>query len=158
MAHGTHAARQAEKGQLDHGRPCKRAALVAGSIGLVTVIAGTAHLVGVVAAAVHRHKPFNFRLVSLIAIGGMLLYAGLLNLGVSRWLRRGRQWAFAMSTFGTIALLAYAILLLFMKTPLDPTDPFAGASSTALGLVTMESICLAFLLAGWSSLRRRQRA
>jgi len=158
MAHGQHATRRAEKGHFDHDRPCKRAAWVAGSIGLVTVIAGTGHLVGVVSAAVNQHKPFDFRLVSLIAIGGMLLYAGLLNLGVSRWLRRGRPWAFAMSTSGTIALLAYAILLMFMKTPPDPTDPFAGASSTALGLATMESICLAFLLAGWSSLRGRQRA
>jgi hypothetical protein len=143
---------------VNHDRACKRAAWVAGTIGLVTGLAGTAHLVGVVAAAVHKHKPFNFRLVSLIAIGGMLLYAGLLNLGLSRWLWRGRQWAFAMSTFGTIALLGYAILLGFMKTPPDPTDPFAGASSTAGGLAIMESICLGFLLAGWRSARKKQRA
>ena len=122
----------------------------------MTVLAGTAHLVGVIGAAVRQGKPFNFRLVSLITIGGMLLYAGFLNLGLSRWLWRGRQWAFAVSTLATVALLGYAILLAFMKTPPDPTDPFAGASSTAAGLAFMQSICLGFLLAGWRSVRRGQ--
>ena len=45
---------------------------------------------GVVAGLVFT-STFNFGVVSLlIAIGGLLLFAGLL-LGVSRWLRRGRQ-------------------------------------------------------------------
>jgi hypothetical protein len=62
-----------------------------------------------------------------------------------------------MSAFGTIALLAYAILLLFMKPPPDPTNPFAGAGQTATHLTTILSIYLAFLLAGWIALRRRQQ-
>lgn len=108
-------------------------------MGVGGVIGAVGHLVAVVAVAVHQHKPFDFRLVSLIATGGMLLYPGLLNLGISKWIGRGRQWAFAMSAFGTIALLAYAILLLFMKTPPDPTNPFAGAGGTARILTTILS-------------------
>ena len=109
------------------------------------------------AAAVHQHKPFGFRLVSLIAIGGILLYQGLLNLGLSKSIGRGRQWAFAMSACATGALFVYAILLLFMKTPPDPADPFAGASSTAGALTTILGIYLAFLLPRWMALRKRQR-
>ena len=157
MAHGARAARQTETDHVDPYEPAKLVAWAAGIMGVLMVIGGAGHLMGVVGAAVHRHKPFDFRLVSLIAIGGMLLYPGLLNLGISKSIWRGKQWAFAMSAFATVALLVYAILLLFMKTPPDPTDPFAGASSTAAALSTILIIYLVFLLPGWIAVRRRQR-
>jgi hypothetical protein len=157
MAHGAHVARQTETGHSDPYRPFKLVAWAAGIVGLLMVVGGTGHLVGVIGAAVHRHKLFNFRLVSLLAIGGMLLYPGLLNLGISRSIWLGRQWAFVMSAFATVALLAYGILLMFMKTPPDPTDPFAGASTTAAALSMIQIIYLAFLLPGWMALRRRHR-
>ena len=124
-------------------------------MGVLMVIGGTGHLIAIVAVALNQHKPFDFHLISLIATGGMLLYPGLLNIGIAKQIRRGRQWAFAMSAFGTIALLVYVVLLLFMTVP-DPTVPFAGAGQTARSLTTIISIYLAFLLAGWISLRRRQ--
>lgn len=144
--------------QLDDYGPCKLVAWAAVLMGLVMVVGGTGHLAAVVGAAVHQHKPFGFRLVSLIAIGGMLLYPGILNLVVSASIWRGRQWAFAMSAFATVTLLAYAILLGFMKTPPNPADPYAGSSTTAGSLAIMLITYLAFLVPGWIALRKRQRA
>ena len=40
-------------------------------------------------------------MVSLFATGGVLVYAGSINVGMSGWIRQGHRWAFAMSAVVT---------------------------------------------------------
>ena len=148
---------QTKTAQLAEYWPCKLAAWSAGAVGLLMVIGGTGHLVAVISLALAQDKPYDFRLVSLIATGGILIYPGLLSLGLSRWLGRGRDWAFAMCTFGTMALLIYLVLLLFLKAPPDSADPIAGVDPTPRYSTMIVGLYLGLLIAVWASLRRRRR-
>ena len=113
-------------------------------------------MVAVISVALAQDKPFDYRLISLIATGGILAYPGLLSLVICKWLGEGRDWAFAMCIFGTMALLMYLVLLLFMKVP-DPTVPFAGVCSQAHYSSMIVGAYLGLLIAVWVSLRRRRR-
>lgn len=87
------------------------AAWAARVFAVLLLFGGGGHIVGVVARAVARGKPFDYRLASLITTGGVLAYAGLINLAVSRWIRRGSPWALAVSAVATLPLLIYAAVL-----------------------------------------------
>jgi len=119
------------------------------------MIGGVGHLVAIVSVAISQNKPYDFRLVSLIATGGILAYPGMVNLALSRWIWRGREWAFGVSALCTIPLLAYLVLLLFARIPPDSTDPFAGAGDSARTTVLINGIYLAVLFSAWVPLRRR---
>ena len=48
-------------------------------------IAGIAHTTAVISVALGEGKPYDFRLVSLLATGGVLIYPGLIsNIGIGR--------------------------------------------------------------------------
>jgi hypothetical protein len=73
-----------EQTHVDHDWSCKLVAVAAGIVGLLMMLGGVGHLVAIVSVAISQHKPYDFRLVSLIATGGILLYPGLVNLAVGR--------------------------------------------------------------------------
>ena len=120
------------------------------------IIGGGGHLIAIIAVAVNQHRPFDFHLISLIATGGILLYPGLLNLGISKWIGRGNLWAFAMSSFATASLLIYMVLLLFQCIPAENTDPFAGAKSSARKAILINGSYLVILLVVWIDVHRRK--
>ena len=80
-------------------------------LGLLFGIAGILHTTAVISVALRQGKPYDFRLVSLIATGGILIYPGLINIGISRWIKQGHPWALAMSAVVTLPLLVYEALL-----------------------------------------------
>lgn len=85
-----------------------------------------------------------------------MLYSGLLNLGISKWIGRGKPWAFAMSAFATASLLIYMVLLLFQNIPAENTDPFAGAKSSARKSILIHGSYLVILLVALIDLRKRK--
>ena len=136
--------------------PCTLAAWSAGVAGFLMVIGGTGHLVAILAVASADQRPFDFKLVSLIAIGGFMLYPGLLNAGVAWWIGRGQHWAFAMSAFGTVALLSFMALLLFMKSPPDSQNPLGESGAMPLASVLLNIAHLAVLSAMWIVVLKRR--
>lgn len=92
-------------------RPQTLLALFAVMLGLLMFVPGLLHTIAVVGSKLKHHKPYDFRFVSLIATGLILSYVGTLNIGLSRWIRRGRTWAIAMSAVATFFLCVYLILL-----------------------------------------------
>lgn len=118
------------------------------------ILGGGGHLIAIIAVALEQHNPFDFHLISLIATGGILLYPGLLNLGISKWIGRGNPWAFAMSAFATASILIYLVLLLFESIPAENTDPFAGAGSSARYSILINGSYLVIILVVWIDMRR----
>ena len=57
-------------------------------LGLGLIGGGVGHLFGVVATALDQGRPYDSRMVSLLATGGILVYAGTLNIALSRSIRR----------------------------------------------------------------------
>jgi hypothetical protein len=80
-------------------------------LGLLIGTAGILHTTAVISVAVRQGKPYDFRLVSLLATGGILIYPGLINIGISRWIRQAHPWALGMSAVVTLPLLVYQALL-----------------------------------------------
>ena len=112
------------------------------------VISGVGHLVFILAVMVDRQLPLDYRQISLIATGGILLFPGFLNIGLRKWIRQGTGWAMAMSAYATVALCIYALLLLNMYVE-DPTAPFAGAGSVSRAVLLINTPYLCLLLFGW---------
>ncbi len=138
--------------------PCKLVGWVAAILGLSMVITGAAHLLAVISAALAQDKPYDFRFVSLIATGGIIIYVGLLNLGVSKWLGQSKGWAFSMSAFGTAAYLVYLVLLLFLKASPDSTDPFAASGAASRYSTMIMGSYFGLLVAVWIWVRGKSRA
>ena len=92
-------------------RPHSTLAWAAIVLGLLFGIAGILHTTAVISVALRQGKPYDFRLVSLLATGGILVYPGLINIGISRWIKQGHPWALAMSAVVTLPLLVYEALL-----------------------------------------------
>jgi hypothetical protein len=67
-------------------------------IGLLMVIGGIGHTSGVISVAIKEGRPYNESSVFLLTTGGILLYSGLLNIAISRWIKQARAWALAMSS------------------------------------------------------------
>lgn len=106
--------------------PCKLAAGIAAVVGVLLIMMGGGHLYAVISVALAENNPLDYRLVSLIATGGILAYPGLLSVIICRWLWQGRNWAYAMCVANAVALLIYLVLLLLAKA----RNP---ASSTNVG-------------------------
>ena len=113
-------------------------------LGLVLGIAGVLHTTSVISVALRQGKPYDFRLVSLLATGGVLIYPGLINIGISRWIRQGHPWAFAMSAVVTLPVLVYQALLV----PAHHSNQMLGVIANAL--------YLGFLTNAWVSENRRR--
>ncbi len=133
--------------------PFKLLSWVAVAAGGSMVLGGVGHLVFIIAVMVDRQLPLDYRQISLIATGGILLFPGFLNIGLSKWIRQGMGWAMAMSAYATIALCIYAVLLLNMYLE-DPTAPFAGADSVSSAVLIFNMPYLCLLLIVW--LRRKR--
>ena len=118
-------------------------ALAAIVIGLILGIAGVLHTTSVISVAVRQGKPYDFRLVSLLATGGVLVYPGLINIGISRWIRQGHPWALAMSAVVTLPVLVYQALLV----PAHHSNQIFG--------VIVNALYLCFLTNAWVSENRR---
>jgi len=116
------------------GLPHSSLAWAAIVLGLFFGVAGIAHTTAVISVAVRQGKPYDFRLVSLLATGGILVYPGLINIGISRWIKQGHPWALAMSAVVTLPLLVYEALLV----------P-AHHSNQALGVI-ISGLYLCFLI------------
>jgi hypothetical protein len=80
-------------------------------LGLVSGVAGVLHTSAVISVALKQGKPYDFRMVALLATGGVLIYSGLINIGISRWIRRGHPWALMMSAVVVFPLMVYEALI-----------------------------------------------
>jgi galactitol-specific phosphotransferase system IIC component len=125
-------------------RPHSKLAWAAIVLGLTFGIAGISHLTAVISVALKQGKPYDFRLVSLLATGGVLVYPGLINIGISRWIKQGHPWALAMSAVVTLPLLVYEALLV----PARHSNQMAG--------VIINGLYLCFLIVAWVSPSIRQ--
>ncbi len=132
-----------EQSTLAH-RPHSTLAWAAIVLGVGFGIAGISHLTAVISVALRQGKPYDFRMVSLLATGGVLVYPGLINIGISRWIRQGHRWALAMSAVVTLPLLVYEALLV----------P-AHHSNQAFGVIA-NGLYLFFLIRAGVSHSRRQ--
>ena len=104
-------------------------------VGVGLIVGGVGHLFGVVATALEQEHPYDSRMVSLLATAGLLLYAGALNIVVSRSIRRARRWALAIAAFTTVSLVAYLALLL----------PLPDAGGRTLGYLAVNVVYLGAL-------------
>jgi hypothetical protein len=91
------------------------AAGTAAVVGVVLVMMGGGHLYAVISVALAEGRPLDYRLVSLIATGGIVACPGLLNLSVCKWLWQGRGWAYAMCIASEAACLVYLVLLVLVR-------------------------------------------
>jgi hypothetical protein len=123
--------------------PHSKLALAAIAIGLMLGIAGVLHTTSVISVALRQGKPYDFRLVSLLATGGVLIYPALINIGISSWIRQGHLWALAMSAVVTLPVLVYQALLV----PAHHSNQIFGVIGNAL--------YLGFLTSAWVSENRR---
>lgn len=118
---------------------CSKLAWAAIALGLCVGIAGVLHTSAVISVALKQGKPYDFRMVALLATGGVLIYSGLINIGISRWIKQGHPWALAMSAVVTLPLLVYEALLV----------P-ARHSNQMLGVI-INGLYLCFLTIAWVS-------
>ena len=127
-------------------RPHSTLAWAAIVLGLVLGIAGIFHTTAVISVALRQGKPYDFRLVSLLATGGILVYPGLINIGISRWIKQGHPWALAMSAVVTLPLLVYQALLV----PAHHSNQIFG--------VILNGLYLGFLTITWVSRHTNESA
>jgi len=111
-------------------------------LGLLIGIAGILHTTAVISVALRQGKPYDFRLVSLLATGGILIYPGLINIGISPWIKQGHPWALAMSAVVTLPLMVYQALLV------------PAHHSNQMFAVILNGLYLCFLIIAWVNTRR----
>ncbi|MGH7468857.1 MAG: hypothetical protein ACRENP_12945 [Longimicrobiales bacterium] len=86
-------------------------AAIAITLGLLLAIPGLLHTMAVVGSALRNNKAYDLRLVWLITLGLLLMHAGLVNVVLSRWIRRAERWAVGMAAAVTALLLAFLLVL-----------------------------------------------
>ena len=112
-------------------------------LALLMLYGGGGHLLAVTDSKIRQGKPYDFRFAMLVANGAFLLYAGLTNLVLSRWIARGRHWALAWSAAVTGALAGYCLLLL----------PVPTAREAAVPALALNLAYLAWLVVVWWCVR-----
>ena len=85
------------------------------------------------------------QMVFLLATGGILFYAGMTNIGVSRWVKRGQPSALAITGSTTVALIVYLVRLL----------PLPDAGSFATRFLVSNGIYLFLLILVWLTRGRK---
>lgn len=105
--------------------PTARGALAAAALtlGLLLTFGGAGHSLAVAAGALQSHRPYDFRLAALFVNGGVLLYVGLSNMVLSRWIAQGQTWALAWSAIVSTALAVYCALLFPVPSARDNVGP-----------------------------------
>ena len=141
--------------KLDEYWPCKLCASTAGIVGILLVMGGSFHLEAVISIALAQDKPFDYRMISLIATSGILIFPGLLSIATCRWIWQGREWAYVTCIAGTMALMIYLILLLFIEAPEPPAKPSTGSEVDYFSMIV--GAYLVVLIAVWIWLRRTLR-
>lgn len=86
-------------------------AALAIALGLLLAVPGLLHTIAVAGGALKSHKPYDLRLVWLLTLGLMLLHTGLVNVVLSRWIRRAERWALGMAATVTALLLGFFLVL-----------------------------------------------
>ena len=132
------------------GWPFKLAAVVAALFGALLMLMGGGHIYAVISLAAAESRPFDHRLVSLIATGSILAYPGLLSAGLCWWLWRGRTWAYATCVAAAAPLVIYLVLLLCAEA-LPGSSPNVGSELHVAALVG--GTLLATLVAVWWRVR-----
>lgn len=120
-------------------------AVLARFIGGSAVVLGGAHLLDIGGGMLRGTRAYNLRGVEILWIGGILVFSGLLNLGVSGALRRAQSWAWDVSGAATL------FLWLFTGSLLPVTTGGQGDSSMNRFLFTIHS----FYLLYWMTHRLR---
>ncbi len=106
-------------------------------------VGGIGHTVGVIGAAVKNNKPYDYRLVSLITTGCILMATGLVNVAISRWVKQGRPWALAVSAGSALIAVFYLLLL----------HPIQGSARLDGAWLPASYLCL--LLMVWNPLQEK---
>jgi hypothetical protein len=108
--------------------------------GLDAAVAGGAHLEGVVQVAIERAYPYDFRLASLLLLGMLLVFGGVLCLTAVRGVARGRRSAWERGAIGAILLILVA----------QPMTPLGAQGQQGTAIVLFAGMCLfALALALW---------
>lgn len=125
---------------MQQGRPpsLHRASWAALVLGILTTLGGTGHTVAVISVVVKQHRAYEPSQVLLFTTGGILLYQGLAQVAFSRWIRRGRDWAIAVSGVTTFAFCVYMALLIPLRTGGSPKI-----------LLVLWAVYLVWLLLAW---------
>lgn len=107
--------------------------------GLDAMIFGGAHLQGVIQVATERGYAYNFRLASLLLLGIMLVFGGLLCLTAVRGLARGLRRAWDRAVIGAVLLLLTAV----------PMTPLGGQGELAGAIALFATASLLAVVAAW---------
>ena len=81
------------------------------------LVAGLAHIQGVMATATRRGYDYDFRYAALVLVGITVAYAGLLCLWAVRGLARGQRAAWDRALSGTLLLLLVSVPLIPVNGP-----------------------------------------
>ena len=114
-------------------------------VGLLMLYGGIGHTIAVIGSKIHGHKPYDYRFVSLLTNGGILTFAGAVDTGLSLWLARGREWAFAWSAATNAALLTYLAILAVLPS----------AAAAARPALILNGAYFVTLIGVWLATRRR---
>jgi len=101
-------------------------------------VGGIGHTIGVIGAAVKNNKPYDYRLVSLITTGCILMATGLVSVAISRWIKQGRPWALSVSAGSALIAVLYLFLL----------HPIQGSARLDAAWLPASYLCL--LLMVWN--------
>lgn len=88
------------------------------------MLGGGGHLIAILAT--RAGQPFDYRFVSLLTTGGILMFPGVVGIATSYWLWHGRAWAYVSCLLSASALMLYLVLLIYMKAQVPDTATAAG--------------------------------
>ena len=86
-------------------------AAMAAVLGVGLAIAGAFHDLAAVGVELWVGEPYDLRSVWLATIGLVLMYAGLVNAVLSRWIRRAERWALGTAATATSFLFVFLLVL-----------------------------------------------
>ena len=123
--------------------PCRVAAIFGVVAGAFLLLGGWGHLSAVLQT--RGGQPFDFRFVSLLTTSGILMFPGIVSIGMSYWLWQGRTWAYVSCLLSVAALTLYLSLLIYMKLQL-PVDAETAAGDEVYAAGGLAIIYLALML------------
>ena len=111
-------------------------------LGLLLVGMGVGHLVGVTSVARSLGRAYDSRHVFLLTIGGILIWAGFVDLAAARTIRRGAVVAITHAAFRTVSLITFLVLLLPLPDGGGNTSGFLILNVGYLTLLTFDWLSL----------------
>ena len=128
----------------------KFAAGVSLFVGVATTIFASAHLDGVMQAAITKGYAYNFRLASLLIVGMAMVAGGVLCIAARRELARGHRIGWQRAFYGSV-------LLVLVSMPLEPIQPGIAPAITFLGGLNIFVLLVVALLVALRRLAGRLR-